>query len=259
MSHLERYNPLAAGHVEPVDYGAHRLWRITEAGKQDEGCIQALIAMGYRQTIGDLWEHQGERSEEKPKNAKDLIALIDMDGTVADFDGAMLRELKRIASPGEPELIGPDGRYVDSPYISARRRLIRNQPGFWRSLPTYAPGFEIMSELKTLGFRCHILTKGPAREAAGWTEKVEWCRRHLPDTPVIIAEEKSLVYGRILVDDWSDYFLPWLEHRPRGLVIAPAHPWNKDITHPQVVRYDGTNLDEVRDRLHKAAGQEDEP
>jgi len=186
------------------------------------------------------------------KELRELIALIDMDGTIADFDGAMLRELERIASPGEPSLIGQDGQSVDLPHIRSRRKLIRNQPGFWRWLPIYPPGFEIMAELKALGFQCHVLTKGPKNEPAGWMEKVEWCRRHLPDTPVIISEDKSLVYGRVLVDDWSDYFLPWLEHRPRGLVVAPAHPWNKDVKHPQVVRYDGNNLEEVRQRLTEA-------
>lgn len=253
---MERYNPYAAGHVEPVDYGAHRLWRITEAGKRDAGCAKELAAMGYRQTdIADgLWEYQGDQPE-KPKENKDLIALVDMDGTIADFDGAMIRELQKLAAPGEEAFLGPDGRYLELPHIKARRRAIRSKPGFWRTLPTYAPGFEIMAMLKSLGFRCHILTKGPKNEPAGWMEKVEWCRRHLPDTPVIITEEKSLVYGKCLVDDWSEYFLPWLEHRPRGLVVAPDHPWNRDVDHPQVVRYTGTNAEVVRERLKKLAEQ----
>jgi 5'-nucleotidase len=259
MGHLEKYNPYAAGHVEPVDCGAHRLWRITEEGKQDGGCVQALIAMGYRQTdIADgLWEYQGDTTE-KPDEPRELIALLDMDGTMADFDGAMLNALERIASPGEPALIGPDGRYADLPHIRSRRRLIRNQPGFWRSLPTYAPGFEILRELKALKFRCHVLTKGPARESAGWTEKVEWCRAHLPGVPVVIAEDKSLVYGRVLVDDWPEYYQSWLKYRPRGLVVVPAHPWNVGESHPQTVRYDGSNIAEVRERLRQASEREEQ-
>jgi hypothetical protein len=65
MGHLERYNPYASGHVEPVDVGAHRLWRITESGKRDEGVVETLISMGYRQTtIGDgLWEYQGDQEK----------------------------------------------------------------------------------------------------------------------------------------------------------------------------------------------------
>jgi 5'-nucleotidase len=180
---------------------------------------------------------------------KELIALIDMDGTVADFDGAMRRGLDLLAAPGEAPQIGKDGRYVDLPYVRARRKLIRSKPGFWRSLEPYKPGFDILNVLKSLNFKCYVLTKGPKNEPAGWMEKVEWCRFHLPDVPVIITEDKSLSYGKVLVDDWSEYYLGWLTHRPRGLVIAPAHPWNKDETHPQVIRYDGTNIDIIRERL----------
>ena len=188
---------------------------------------------------------------------KDLVALIDMDGTVADFDGAMVRELGRLASPGEPPPIGDDGKYIDAPHIRVRRKLIRSQPGFWRSLKPYKPGFDILAVLKELGFRCCVLTKGPHGEPAGWTEKVEWCRKHLPGMPIVIAEDKSLVYGRVLVDDWVEYYMGWLAHRPRGLVIAPAQAWNGDEAyHPQVVRYNGDNLYEVRVRLNLAAAEE---
>lgn len=190
---------------------------------------------------------------------RELIALVDMDGTVADFDGTMVRELRRISAPGEPDPIGPDGKYIDAPHIRARRKLIRSQPGFWRSLPAYPPGFEILKELKSLGFKCHVLTRGPAGEPAGWAEKVEWCRAHLSGMPVLIAEDKSLVYGKVLVDDWPEYYLAWLVHRPRGLVIIPAQPWNVGELHPQTVRYDGTNIDEVRERLRQVAGVQEEP
>jgi hypothetical protein len=186
---------------------------------------------------------------------KDLIALIDMDGTVADFDGAMIRELKRLASPGEPPVIGEDGLYIDAPHIRARRKLIRSQPGFWRSLKPYKPGFEILAVLEELGFKCHVLTKGPAHEPAGWAEKVEWCRKHLHGMPIVISEDKSLVYGKVLVDDWPDYYFGWLKHRPRGLVIAPAQAWNGDTWNPQVVRYDGENLYEVRKHLQQIVGK----
>jgi hypothetical protein len=66
---------------------------------------------------------------------------------------------------------------------------------------------------------------------------------------VTITHDKGLVYGAVLVDDWPDYILKWLEHRPRGLVIMPAHDHNAGFTHHNVVRYDGTNIDEVKARM----------
>jgi hypothetical protein len=85
-----------------------------------------------------------------------------------------------------------------------------------------------------------------------WTEKVQWCVEFIPDASITLTEEKAIVYGKILVDDYPPYFLPWLNVRPRGLVIAVAQPWNKDIEHPNLVRYDGTNLSQVADAITKA-------
>ena len=72
-----------------------------------------------------------------------------------------------------------------------------------------------------------------------------------------MTQDKSFTYGRVLVDDWPDYVTSWLEHRPRGLVVMPAHPWNVDFNHPNVIRYDGSehNRKDVRDRLITAASR----
>ena len=37
----------------------------------------------------------------------------------------------------------------------------------------------------------------------------------------------------------------WLSNRPRGLGIMPVNDYNKYFEHPQVIKWDGTNLDEV--------------
>jgi 5'(3')-deoxyribonucleotidase len=124
-----------------------------------------------------------------------------------------------------------------------RKKLIQDQPGWWRNLEPLELGLEIVEALSVLGFRLMVLTKGPSKRNAGcWTEKVEWCRKHLPSVPVTITEDKGLVYGKILVDDWPAYVDRWLEWRPRGLVLMPAHPWNEGYSHPNVLRYTKENL-----------------
>lgn len=179
----------------------------------------------------------------------DRIALLDLDGTVADYDGAMTAALARLAAPEEPRAI-PYGD-AEPAYMKERRRLIKSQPGFWRNLPVLERGFHVVRVLQELGFGIHVLTKGSRDATASWTEKFEWVRTYLPDASVTISQDKSLVYGRVLVDDWPDYFNPWLRVRPRGLVIAIAHPWNEMTTDSRVIRYDGTNLDQVTDALRK--------
>ena len=67
-----------------------------------------------------------------------------------------------------------------------------------------------------------------------------------------MSQNKSLVYGKILVDDFPEYVEPWLKNRPRGLAIIPAHPWNKEFKHDRAIRYDRSNLDQVRKAMEIA-------
>lgn len=183
---------------------------------------------------------------------EDHVALIDLDGTVADCDGALDKEQRRIQAPDEPPYKDRYSGGEEPPYIEARRKLIQRQPGFWRNLAPIPLGFEIVEELRALNFALHVLTKGPKHNGNAWAKKVEWCREHLPDALVTVTSDKSLVYGRVLVDDFPPYFLDWLKVRPRGLVVCVAHKWNEGIEHPNVLRYDGTNRDELRRRLTQA-------
>jgi len=175
------------------------------------------------------------------------IALFDLDGTLADYDGQLLVDLQHIASEHEP----PPVLYENIPYIDARRHVITSQVGWFLNLPKFKLGWDVLEIAKEIGYSISILTKGPARKHAAWAEKVEWCNRHLADyiDGVTIAHDKGMVYGSVLVDDWPEYVERWLEHRPRGLVIMPASKNNFGFSHANVVRYDGSNIEEVRSRM----------
>lgn len=190
-------------------------------------------------------------SSDYPSTNHDHVALWDLDGTLADYDGSMDEIQNSLRSPEETWT----GRAhaVVTPWMKARIELVRKMPGFWRNLKPLARGFELIEAAKPFEFENHVVSKGPSKNALNaWSEKVEWCNQHVPDFIVTISGKKQLVYGKVLVDDWPGYFLPWLEARPRGLVIVPAWPWNEGVTHPNLVRYDGTNLSEVVDRLAAA-------
>lgn len=182
-----------------------------------------------------------------------LVALIDMDGTLCDYQGALTRDLEALRSPGDPEVADDD-----APWLRARETVIRRRPGWWRELPRLQLGFDILAELQALRFEIHVLTKGPLSTPRAWTEKLEWCQLHLPGVPVTITMDKGLVYGKVLVDDYPPYVERWLEWRPRGLVILPAQPWNAEFSHPNAIRYDGTNLAEICAALRRVC-EVDEP
>lgn len=164
------------------------------------------------------------------------IALLDLDGSAADFDSAMRREWAKISSHDDPY---PLERTNEPYYYTARRDLIKSLPGFWSGLEPLRTGMLIKQALERHGFQIHVLTAGSLGHPPCWMEKIEWCNEHLPNIPVTITRNKGLVYGAILVDDWLPYIDSWLKHRPRGLVICPAQPWNASLTslsHPQVYR-----------------------
>lgn len=176
-----------------------------------------------------------------------------MDGTLCDYDGAIIRDLKRLKSPDEPDFeYSP--RYPD--HIRHRIKLIRKVPGWWRNLSKLDIGFDIFNMCRDMGFKNSIATKGPSGNPNAWAEKVEWCRNNLPpDIDVHITEDKGALYGKVLVDDWPPYIERWLKWRPRGLVIMPAHPYNEEYEdrnkNHQVIRYDGNikTYEEIKVRL----------
>lgn len=178
------------------------------------------------------------------------IAFFDMDGTLFDLNGRIIEELEKMRFPDEPPLTSP---WSDQPWLKARRESITRVPGFWENLPRFELGWDVLEIAKSLGYEIHILTKGPSTNPAAWMEKLACIRTHLQrNVTMHITEDKSIHYGRVLVDDFPGYVEPWLKYRKRGLVIMPAHDYNADFKHPNVIRYDGTNELEVN-RALKAA------
>jgi 5'-nucleotidase len=180
------------------------------------------------------------------------IALFDMDGTIVDYDGQLKRDLIKIASPNE----APINEVYNAmpPYIEARRHMITSQVGWWLKLEKLPIGWAILEQCKSIGFNISVLTKAPSTKYHAWAEKIQWCNEYLKDyiDGVTMTHNKGLVYGKVLVDDYPEYILKWLEFRPRGLVIMPVNGKNKDFSHPNVVKCDGTNMNEVTISLYNA-------
>ena len=180
---------------------------------------------------------------------REHIALFDMDGTLFDYEGRLRERLLQIHSPQEDPL--PEDVWVAEekyPHIKKRMDLIKSVPGFWRNLDKFQLGWDVLAIAIELGFVNRILTKGPFTKSLAWMEKHECCRHHFGDSMLIhmTEDEKGGQYGRVLVDDYPVYVRAWLEHRKNGLAIVPAHRYNEDLEHPNVIRYDGTNLAQVR-------------
>lgn len=148
------------------------------------------------------------------------IALFDMDGTLVDYHNVLKNDMIKLISPTE-KISDFEGNLSVSNYLYERKMLITSQPGWWENLPKKQEGWDILEMCKQIGFEIMILTKGPYDRSLAWSEKVRWIKKHLQDDNITITTDKSIVYGRVLVDDYPDYVQAWLYHRPRGLVIMP--------------------------------------
>ncbi|HNC31944.1 MAG TPA: hypothetical protein PKX08_18170 [Cyclobacteriaceae bacterium] len=184
-----------------------------------------------------------------PRNeTNQLIALIDLDGTLCDYQEMMSKRLLELREPSD----NPEDELVEPPpqYILNRRQKIMTSPGFWISLRPIFAGIQLANLLTELKFDTYVLTKGPKNNPTAWSEKFEWCRIHVPHLKVIVSENKSLVYGDVLVDDWLPYVTQWQQRFVNGFVIIPRQPWNtKSHTLRNSIHYDGNNLKEIKEHL----------
>lgn len=186
--------------------------------------------------------------------------MFDMDDTLYDYRSTLISDLARLRSPQEPPL--PHDLWNGAPlWLKRRIDLIRNQPGWWLSLPKLKLGFDLYAVALEIGFTIELLTKGPRNNFTAWSEKAACAYRDFGRTVAvnIVGTTKRRTYARVLVDDYPPYALDWLKHRPRGLVIMPAHDYNAGISHTNIIRYDGTNLDRVAHALtiafHRKSGE----
>ncbi len=173
-----------------------------------------------------------------------LIALFDMDDTLCDTMGQLKKDLAKRVSPEEFTKFKPYSEKL-TPLLKSKINEIRTQPGWWRNLPRLQSGFDILSITKELGYENYIVTKGPYKLDGAFSEKRQWQKRELPELKLIITDDKSIIHGNVLIDDWPPYLRSWLESHPKEKAIMPLNEYNKNFQHPNILAYDGSNLEQV--------------
>jgi 5'-nucleotidase len=181
-------------------------------------------------------------------------ALFDMDTSLFDYEGAMLRDLRKIAGPNDPPITDNlwELEELHSCY-KERMSLIKHQPNWWRDLEPLKLGFRVWDEAKRIGYDMGILTKGPWTHPNAWTEKLLCCKNWLGDDidVRITTTPKDDTYGYFLYDDYPKFMDAWLSFRPRGWGIMPVTVSNKDYTHPRVIKCTEETMPEVVAKLEE--------
>lgn len=74
------------------------------------------------------------------------IALFDLDGTLADYTGKLIRDLNSIKSPSEKDVT--TGTILrNEAHLEARRHIITSQVGWWLKLEKIKLGWDILEEI----------------------------------------------------------------------------------------------------------------
>ncbi len=148
------------------------------------------------------------------------VALMDLDGTLCDYNGALKRDMAKILG----------ATTLPQDVTERIEVLVKSQTGWYRNLKPLPLGLKIYQTLREIGFQIVVCSKGSRVSKNSWTEKMEWVAEHLDDDVLVnLTQAKQIVYGRVMVDDYPAHFKPWLEKRPRGIVIVPDQPWNSEI------------------------------
>ena len=79
----------------------------------------------------------------------------------------------------------------------------------------------------------------------------------LAEADIRLTMNKGLVYGKLLFDYFPDYMTKWRRHRPRGLGIMPVNPYNVAYSQPNVVKYDGANIEAIVTAMQIAYDREE--
>lgn len=133
--------------------------------------------------------------------------LLDMDGPLADFDAASWAVIE--ANGWELDIAGRSEQrhhYVTEHMKRRDRRALRKiieTPGWFENLPVVAGAVEGVDWLLGAGHDVWVCTKPLEANPTCRDGKGAWLREHIPELEdrLIIAPDKSLVTGDILLDD----------------------------------------------------------
>ena len=136
--------------------------------------------------------------------------LIDMDNTICDFDGEVVRRFTE-KFPGQTMLttsaatrknwgIAED---VGEPYSEEVKKIFR-ESGFTESLPPIAGAARALKEMLAEGYDVRLCTSPLVNQPMGVGEKFVWVAAVLGDEwkkRIIITSDKTMVKGLMLIDD----------------------------------------------------------
>lgn len=139
------------------------------------------------------------------------VLLLDMDGPLADFDGALWNWVQRMQIPMDiTSLIDVKRQYFMTENMvdhndRVKTRYMLDKSSFFRTLPITMGAREGVQDLM-VHFDVWVCTKPLDTNPTCRDDKMWWISQYFPElySKVIMTPKKSLVHGDILLDDAPD-------------------------------------------------------
>jgi len=156
------------------------------------------------------------------------IALLDVDGVVADFTGTLLRTLGSSLTPAditEYDIFRLLGDQREQAYA------ICQDEEFWRRLDVIPGAAEGVEKLRSEGYSVYWVTS-PWYTCKGWyLARGAWLKEHFgtPYRHMLPLSEKAMVDGDVFIDDRPDMVVAWWARRGDGVSLLYDQPYNEKI------------------------------
>lgn len=168
------------------------------------------------------------------------LVLVDMDGVQADLE-AHFWKLWATWHPNAPQRQDADPAhfYIEDQLPAAWRkqaRAILDLPGFYRDLPPIPGAADALNAMLEIGWDVAVCTAPLLTNPTCASDKLDWLEEHIGPgwaRRAVIAKDKSLVSGDVLIDDKPAIRM---SRTPTWAHVVFDTPYNRHASSPHRLR-----------------------
>lgn len=161
--------------------------------------------------------------------------LFDCDGVLSDFTNHYLRTVGSSLSAEDIKSFDIFAYVTSDQKTYGERRLALGE--WWSDMPEYPHAREALEKARRLGSSLRVITS-PWDSCREWLHaRVSWLHdRGVARNEVGVLHDKDRYVGDVMIEDHPRKIVSWLEAHPKGRGFLVDHAYNREVSHPRLVR-----------------------